>query len=267
MNNKNYKIRSDLAIQNKNLKLKNHKKVNSIEVNYYYNNKENYTNILFKTLETKEHMRILSDNLAIEIKKYLKKYQMKKEDSCLIVGLGNKDIVSDSLGVLSANNVIATAYLKKLNISKKYRDTYVYNTGIIKNTGIIPYNNIKALVREIKPKFIIIIDALISGSIEYLNKVIQISDKGITPGSGVSNYGEEISYKTLKIPVIVIGVPTAIEASTIIRDVLNIDNDDVPFKEGYDLIVSSKDIDIFINYISKVIGEGINIALNNINSF
>ena len=96
----------------------------------------------------------------------------------------------------------------------------------------------------------------------YLNKLIQITDSGITPGSGINNYGEEISLNTLKIPVITVGVPTAIEASSIIKDALNIQENELTFKEGYDLIVSSKDIDIFINKMSKLIGETINEVLS-----
>lgn len=267
MNNYEYKIRTDLAIQNNSLQKKRTRKVKNIEIRNYQKEKYNYTNILYQHIENKENENQLVNIIVKELEKYLKKYNLNKKSSCLVIGLGNKRIVSDSLGPLTIEHIFATGYLKNLNIITKYRMVYTFIPDVLKNTGIMSYKSIKAIKKELKPDFIIIIDSLISGSIKYLNKVIQITDVGITPGSGISNYQEEISKNTLNIPVISIGIPSAIEASTIIKDALNIKEDKLLYKKGYDLIVSSKDIDIIMEKLSKILGESINKVLNNITFF
>lgn len=267
MNNYEYKMRTDLAIQNNSLQKKRTRKVKNIEIRNYQKENYHYTNILYQHIENKENENQLVNILVKELEKYLKKYNLKKKSSCLVIGLGNKKIVSDSLGPLTVEHIFATGYLKNLNIITKYRMVYTFIPDVLKNTGMMPYKSIKAIKKELKPDFIIIIDSLISGSIKYLNKVIQITDVGITPGSGISNYQEEISKNTLNIPVISIGIPSAIEASTIIKDALNIKEDKLLYKKGYDLIVSSKDIDIIMEKLSKILGESINKVLNNITFF
>ena len=88
------------------------------------------------------------------------------------------------------------------------------------NTGLESSNIIKAIIKEEKPKFIIVIDALASLSIDRINKTIQITDTGIHPGSGIGNNRKEISKKTIGIPVIAIGVPTVVTSTTIVYDTI-----------------------------------------------
>ncbi|MDE5538937.1 MAG: GPR endopeptidase [Bacilli bacterium] len=244
MKNYEYQIRTDLALQNKALKNTRTSKINNIIIKKFSNQGLNYTNILFSNLETTENKNLVKEVFVQELHKYIRKYKLKKSASVLVVGLGNPHISSDALGPTTLAYITPTAHFKSLNLAKNKRSIYAFTSDTLQNTGIEAFRSIKALQQELHPDFIIIIDSLISGSIDYLNKLIQISDCGITPGSGISNYQTEISYQTLNIPVIAVGVPTAIEASTIIKDALALKTNKITFKKGYDLIVYSKDTHI-----------------------
>lgn len=261
MKNFEYKIRTDLAVQNKNLQKTSNYKYKGLFIKRFQDNKYNYTNIMFNNINLNINQEILKSALIRELKKYLKKYNLTSNSKILVVGLGNRNIISDSLGVKTISYVKPTVWIKNITNSN-IPSIYTFIPGVYNDTGLMAYKSIKALVKELKINLVIIIDSLISNSIDYLNKMVQITDKGITPGSGICNYQEEISFKTLKRPVIVLGVPTAIEASTIIKDVLKIDDEKISYKEGYDLIVSKKDIDIFINIMCKILGTSINKAIN-----
>lgn len=266
MKRRDYILRNDLAIQNRKYKKINCYDFNTIKVQQYSYSSFSFIDILFKNIETNKNKKDLKIVLKKELKNLLRKYKLNKNASSLVVGLGNKNIISDSIGPMTCKNVIATGYLSILN-SSNYRNVYVYVPGTIKESGIMPFKGVKAIVAEIKPDFLIIIDSLVCSHIRYMNSVIQISDYGITPGSGLANYQEEISINTIGIPVLVIGVPTATYASTIIRDAINIKENHISFKEGYDFVVASKDIDLIVTNLSKIIGESINEALNNFNTF
>ncbi len=262
MNSYDYIIRCDLAIQNKSLKNTKTSQINNITIKRFLSAPYNYTNIIFNNIETNKASLVLKEIFQKELLKYLRKYKLKKTSAVLTVGLGNKNIVSDSLGIETLAHITATRHLKDLTLSSKLANIATFIPGVTKDTGYSAYKSIKALKNSLKPDYIIIIDSLITDDIKYLNKLIQITDRGITPGSGINNYGEEISFNTLGIPVIVIGIPTAIEASSIIRDALNSKERKITFKEGYDLIVSSKEVDVFVRKISKLIGNAINDIFN-----
>ena len=87
-------------------------------------------------------------------------------------------------------------------------------------TGIETSDLIKTITQTVKPDFIIVIDALAASSVERVNKTIQISDSGINPGSGIGNKRKEISKEILKVPVIAIGVPTVVDAASIVNDTI-----------------------------------------------
>ena len=255
---KEYIIRNDLAILNKKLKLNTFSIIDDVVIKKYNNNNYDFTNIIF------DKEKKLNKIIIKELKFYLKKYNLNNSKSCLVVGLGNENNINDKIGVEIINYVRATGYIEKLNINSNYRKVYTFIPRTMINSGIEPYLSIKALAKNLNIDFIIICDALISSSIKYLNKVIQITDIGITPGSGIGNYQKEISINTLGIPVIIIGIPTAIEASTIIRDALNTKVTKIAFKSGYDFIVSTKDIQEAVTKLSIIIGTSINKSLNSL---
>lgn len=257
MKKKDYILRNDLAIQNKKYKKIGSVIKDNIKINTYSYNSYILKDIIFSSLDKSK----LINEVAIQLKYYLKKYKLKKDDSCLVVGLGNKNVVSDAMGVKTVSLVKAAGVLKDV-VYSNYRNVYTYIPGVLKDTGYMSLLGIEALVKELKPSFVILVDSLISDSIKYLNKVIQFSDMGITPGSGLFNYQEEISMKTIGIPVIVIGVATATHASTIIRDAMGSKENHISFLDGYDFVIAVKDIDIIINDLSEVISKAINKTLN-----
>lgn len=266
MKKKDYILRNDLAIQNRKYKKINSYISNGIKIERYTYKNFSFTDLIFSNIETEEAKRNLKNMLKREIKLFLKKYKISKKASCLVVGLGNNNIISDALGVMTSKNIIATGYYHILGISS-YRNVYVYIPGTTKESGMEAFQGIKALVKEIKPDFVIVIDSLVCSHIKYLNSVIQISDAGITPGSGLASYNEEISLKTIGLPTFMLGVPTATFASTIIRDVMNIKKSHISFKEGYDFMVVSHDIDIIIHDLSNIIAKSLNEVLNNYQEF
>ena len=148
--------------------------------------------------------------------------KIDKKASCLIIGLGNSKSTPDSLGPLTVNNIIVTNHLFELNeLSDEYRRVSVLVPGVMGQTGLETSDVISSIVDKFKPNFIILVDALASQSVERVNKTIQMTDTGIHPGSGIGNSRKEISYETLNIPCIAIGVPTVVDAITIVSDTIN----------------------------------------------
>lgn len=262
---KEYPIRNDLAILNHDLKRKRVINFEQIKVISYQKERYHYTNILFQNLNIKENKLKIEEIIIRELKKYFRKYHLTKKDIALVVGLGNSMIASDSIGVKTVELVKSTAYLSNIIKNEKIRPVYTYLAGIMKDRGFMPYEGILALKKQLKPDFLIVVDAFVSSDIQYLNRLIQITDQGIVPGSGIWNLEEEISYRTLKIPVIVIGIPTVVEASTIIRDALGGKENTISFHEGYDFLVSPKDIDIMVLEFSQILASSINKVLNSNN--
>lgn len=166
----------------------------------------------------KEVMKVVCDELCLLIQTM----KIKKDASCFIVGLGNEDSTPDALGPLSIEDVLVTNHLYELDcVEEGFRKTFALTPGVMGTTGIETRELLKGIVDEIKPDFMIVIDALASGSIDRLNKTIQITDTGIHPGSGVKNKRKEISQEYFKIPVIAIGVPTVVDAATIVADTIH----------------------------------------------
>lgn len=168
------------------------------EVGDYYVTQFTYETLLTKTnLITKEVERI--------VKLFLKKYQKTKK--VLIVGLGNKLVDGDALGVITTDKVIATnQYVDFLTLPK----IALFTPSVTEKTGINSFKLIEMVVQDLKPDVIILIDSLATKSEEYLNSAIEINDTGIIPGSAL-NSSKEINHKTFGIPVLSIGVPLCLE--------------------------------------------------------
>ena len=154
--------------------------------------------------------------------KILKEY-INNKNKILIIGLGNNKSTPDSLGPKTIDKIIVTRHLFLLGeeVAEGIKEVSGLSPGVMANTGIETSDYIKSLVKEIKPDVIIAVDALAAGTIERVNKSIQITDTGIHPGSGVGNTRKEISNKTLGIPVVAVGVPTVVESSVIVYDTIN----------------------------------------------
>jgi len=162
--------------------------------------------------------KIFSEELR-DLIKYLK---LKDSDNCLLVGLGNDKSTPDALGPSVVDNIIVTKHLFDLgSVSEGYRSVSAISPGVMGQTGIETGELIIGIVERVKPDFIIVIDALAASSLSRINKTIQLTDTGIHPGSGVGNARKEISYELLDIPVIAIGIPTVVDAVTIVSDTIN----------------------------------------------
>lgn len=181
-----------------------------------------YITIEFDDVTNYEDREKIGKCFENEIKKLLNKLNIKDDDDCLIIGLGNEKSTPDALGPLSIKNILVTRHLFILNTNHKegLRNVSAVIPDVMGNTGIETSDIIKSIVNTIKPKFIITIDALASSSINRLNKTIQMTDTGIHPGSGIGNSRKEINKDTIGVPVIAIGVPTVVESSIIVNDTI-----------------------------------------------
>lgn len=183
--------------------------------------KGKYITIEFNDVTDTTNKENVKHTFIQEIKSLLKEKQIPKSASCLIVGLGNNKSTPDSLGPQTINKLIITNHLYEIKqLALGYRRISAIIPGVTGETGIETYEIVKSISNKIKPDFLIVIDALASTSIERVNKTIQITDTGIHPGSGIGNNRKEISKETMNIPVIAIGVPTTVDAVTIVSDTI-----------------------------------------------
>jgi spore protease len=252
-----YKIRTDLAIElinDKNqIKTKEFDeiKVRKININDKMSKEISkktgrYITIEFEDVTDKTNKEKVKKILSQEFRELLDELKIKKNASCLIIGLGNEKSTPDSLGPKTINNLTITNHLYELGLlEKNYRRVSALNPGVMGETGIETSTIIESVANQTKPDFIIVVDALASSSIERVNKTIQITDAGINPGSGIGNNRKEISKEILKIPVIAVGVPTTVDAVTIVSDTLNY------LKKNYSY--TKKNID---NPMNKLIVKG-----------
>lgn len=188
------------------------------------NKKEgDYTTIEFLDITDFDNREKVGKVFQKELKKILFKKNITDNMSALVIGLGNEKSAPDSLGPKVVKEILVTRHLFELNVkvNKNIRIVSSFAPGVMGVTGIETSNIIKSLVDTVKPDFLIVIDALASSSIDRLNKTIQITTAGISPGSGVSNKRKEISEEIYHIPVIAIGIPTVVDAPTIISDSIN----------------------------------------------
>jgi spore protease len=243
----------------------------------------------------KENDQVLVENAAKELTKELARLvKLNEKSTILIVGLGNWNVTPDALGPKVVSSVMVTRHLLQYvpeQVDKGVRSVCAVSPGVLGLTGIETGEIVKGIVDKVKPDVIIAIDALASRKMERVSTTIQIADTGIAPGSGVGNKRMELSKETMGVPVIAIGVPTVVDAATMANDTIdmvidsmikqatqgsefynmlkNIDRNDKylliqEVSKPYigNLIVTPKEIDSIIERISKVIANGLNIALH-----
>ena len=215
-----YNIRTDLIIEDEKII---HSKKNIDGILITKTKKDgNYFTLSFIDITNYEDREKVGKQLELLIKEILKLNNIGIDNTCLIVGLGNRQSTPDSLGVKTLEKILVTSHLSSWGtISEGMRIVSSFSPGVMANTGIETAKIITSLVKEIKPDFVIAIDALAAREVERINKTIQITDTGIHPGSGIGNNRVEISKKTLGIPVIAIGVPTVVISSTIVYDTID----------------------------------------------
>ena len=196
------------------------------------------------------------------------KEMIPRNAKVFVAGLGNSEVTADSLGPKVVNNLWITRHLKREGYLKDAMELSAIAPGVMAQTGIETSEVLEALAAKIQPDLLIAVDALAARSSSRLNKTIQISDTGIAPGSGVGNHRNEITERTVGIPVLAIGVPTVISVPAIISDIVGNESDNGDILEMLDedftsMHVTPKNIDESIKRISYTISEGINHLLHN----
>lgn len=241
--------------------------------------------------------REVSEELAKYLIEVMKKIipESEQDKEVLVIGLGNRQATPDALGPYVADNLNVTRHIVKEY--GKYAALEEMNCvvsaivpGVMAQTGMETAEIIKGVVRETKPDLLIVIDALAARNSRRLNRTIQIADTGINPGSGVGNYRNAITKETIGVPVIEIGVPTVVDAVTIVSDtmenLLSALETSESLKgvglvlggyseaEKYELIkeliapnlnsmfMTPKDIDETVKRLSYTISEGLNLAFS-----
>lgn len=234
-----------------------------------------------------EIIKVLSQNIADLTK-------LNKKSLILIVGLGNRYITPDALGPLVISKILVTRHITESlpdEIGHDVRAVSAISPGVMGITGIETGEIIKGICESIKPDLIIAVDALAARKIERINATIQMSDTGISPGSGVGNKRMSLNKETLGIPVLAIGVPTVVDAATLINDTMDKLLDEMSEKsqkggefykmlksldkdEKYNLIyeiltpcdgnmfVTPKEVDAVVKRLANIISNSINIALH-----
>lgn len=203
--------------------------------------------------------------IADELKKLLR---LAPGDGVLVVGLGNSSITPDAVGHFCVRYTMATRHLRERMPREfaAFRSVAAIEPGVMGTTGIESADIIAAVVRKVRPEAVIAVDALASRRMERLCRTVQITDTGISPGSGVGNARAELSRATLDIPVIAVGVPTVVDAATLAADLaesagVTLDEEALRAHSG-GLIVTPRDIDSGVADISRLVGYAINLALH-----
>lgn len=201
------------------------------------------------------------EDMAQELAKELR--QFLPPGHVLVVGLGNSQITPDALGPQAANQVLATRHLKtELGEEDPFlaglRPVSVLAGGVLGQTGIESAELVQALQGRLCPAAIIAVDALACSELNRLGTTIQISDAGISPGSGVQNKRKELSAGTLGIPVLAVGVPTVVDMGTIVESLTGAP----PKQEAPNMMVTPRDIDKLTQRAAGLIACGINLALH-----
>lgn len=192
-------------------------------------------------------------------------------NSVLIVCLGNRKITSDAIGPLAADGITVTRHLEKEKpeLYKAFgsRSVSLLSPGVTGETGIEAFESIRSAVRTVEAELVVCVDALAARSSERLMTSLQITDAGIAPGSGVGNSRKEITRATLGVPVVSVGVPTVVQSSTMVYDVLaraGINEPASSVKKILDnersFFVTPKNSDIAVASQAKMISNAINLA-------
>lgn len=182
----------------------------------------------------------------------------------LVAGLGNTKITPDALGPKTASKIFATRHLNNQNIKltglDDLRSVAVIAPGVLGQTGMETAEILKSICAEITPAAVIIIDAMASRRTERIGSSVQLCNTGISPGAGVGNARPQLNEKTFGIPVIAMGIPTVVDASTLAADLTG--NDDFEKSEKEPLIVTPREIDALIDRASALLSLSINTALH-----
>lgn len=187
--------------------------------------------------------------------------------SCLVVGLGNREITPDAVGPCTLDHVLATRHLKAQlpEDFAAFRPVSALCTGVLGTTGIESGDLVRSVCDALRPDCVIAVDALASRSAARLCRTVQLSDTGIVPGSGVGNARLALDRETLGVRVLSLGFPTVVDAATLTLDLAgqagaSLSPEDFGPLGG--LIVTPRDIDRNVRDMGRLLGYGLNLALH-----
>lgn len=223
-----------------------------------------------------DYHREISGEIAKHLHSLL---DLEREISVLVVGLGNKGITADSLGPLVVENLRMTRHIIREYGLKSSGKELLHRVsgivpGVMAQTGMETSEIIQGITAETKPDVVIAVDALAARSVRRLNRTVQITDTGIHPGSGVGNHRNGLTEDNLQVKVIGIGVPTVVDAATIVHDSMAHLLDALEEQEQkefleemispnlYSMFVTPKDVDETVKYLSFTISEGLNMVFS-----
>lgn len=215
--------------------------------------------------------------LARELAMTLRSMLPKARKSILVVGLGNRNVTPDSLGPRTAERILVTRHMAGClpeDMAQSMASVSAAAPGVLGVTGMETVEILKGMVTHVQPDAVIAIDALAARSSSRIASTIQIADTGITPGSGVGNHRKALNEQTLGVPVIAVGVPLVVYASTIASDALyalgggDVEEERiaacveqvVSLKLG-EMVVTPREVDALVERMSGVLADGINQAL------
>lgn len=223
--------------------------------NEFNKQKGDYITLEFSVMNDSEERNMISSKLKEILELLTEKINLHK---ILIVGLGNEAMISDAIGPRTINQIIVTAHLfeNKDRITKGIGHVAAISPNVMGQTGLESSRIVKGICDFYHPDLIICVDALATDCYSRINRVIQISNTGITPGSGVGNHRLAIDQSTMNVPVISIGVATVTTIRAIVQDVMkeHVDMDD----EVLECIVTPRSIDVECAQIVSILSLGIN---------
>ena len=311
------RIRTDLALETTERFAEENAEIRGVEINEEYDEEKDIRTTVVKivtengaksmgrpqgnyiTIEApalsesdEDYHREISEEISNHLRQLV---DLEKEKSILVVGLGNAAITADALGPQVVGNLRMTRHiireygLRGIGHEKMHRISGII-PGVMAQTGMETVEIIRGVVEETKPELVLVIDALAARSTKRLNRTIQITDTGINPGSGVGNHRNAINQQELGVPVIAIGVPTVVDAATIVNDTMEeligeMEKMDemrqlsgalhaLDQAEKHEMIreliapnlntmfVTPKDIDETVKYLSYTISEGLNLVFS-----
>ena len=289
-----FKIRTDLALEARESVEETNKEIRGVEITENYNEETEVkvTKVVIRTknaardlgkpmgtyitleapamLEADEdYHREISETLAEQLRTVIP--NSEEEQSVLVVGLGNREVTADALGPNVVDNLFVTRHVILEYGKAAYNRTKMNLVssivpGVMAATGMETAEIVKGVVEQTKPDVVIVIDALAARSTKRLNRTVQITNTGIHPGSGVGNHRSALTNESLGVPVIALGVPTVVDAATIVNDAFEKAayscKEPKVLTELNNMYVTSKDIDATIKRLSFMISEAINITLD-----
>lgn len=239
------------------------------KINKYKIEKGEYVALSFIDVNDLSTRTALEKILTLNLKYYLQKILTKDINKILVVGLGNRNIISDALGPSVINHIEVNNHLN--NSETKVA---ALSLGVMAQTGLETSDMLAAVSKDYKPDLVILIDALATKSLKRINRAIQINDVSISPGSGVGNYRKIINLKTMNAPIISLGVATVVEVYSIINETINylIENQYINNKVNNNIVenilpmennyfVTPKSIDDDVEILSNIIARSINKAV------